>query len=79
MTEQLEYREHTIFAETYPTRGGFLWAYQIDGGPLRECADRPMGNKGIVLGEAIDTAKQEVDRMVGSGGGGSTGGVGGEP
>jgi hypothetical protein len=66
-----------ILAETYPAGSGFLWAYQIDGGPLRECPDRPLKNEGIVLGEAIDTAKLEIDRMFGPGGGVGSGGVGG--
>jgi hypothetical protein len=49
----------------------------VDGGPLRECQYRPLRNEGIVLGEAMNTAKQEIDRAFGPGGGVGCGGVGG--
>lgn len=56
------YKGHAIWAETFKEGKGWRWSYQIDGGPLRECRDRPLRNEQLMLEEAIGEAKHEIDR-----------------
>jgi hypothetical protein len=62
MRAEVRYKGHTIVAETYPIGKGYIWSYQIDGGDMRESRDRPRRNESVVLGEAVDEAKAEIDR-----------------
>jgi hypothetical protein len=63
MTHQEEYRGHHIAVDILKIGGGYLWAYQIDGGPIRTCQDRPL-NDLVMLAEGIACAKAEIDRTV---------------
>jgi hypothetical protein len=58
---QEKYKGHTIVAETYPIAKGYRWTYQIDGGDIRECRDRPLRNEKVALAEAVGKAKAEID------------------
>jgi hypothetical protein len=61
--ESVEYKGHTIEAETHPAENGFTWSYTIDGNNFRESRDRPLKSEEIILREAIDSAKRHVDAM----------------
>jgi hypothetical protein len=61
---QDEYKGHMITIDTIKRGRGYAWSYQIDGGPLRESRDRPLPSEEIMLKEAIDAAKAEIDRMI---------------
>jgi hypothetical protein len=62
MRHEEQYKGHTILAETYRVGEGYRWTYQIDGGDMRECRDRPLRNERVVLAEAVGDAKAEIDR-----------------
>ena len=60
-TRQAEYKGKTIAVDTEEVRGGWIWTYQIDAGPIRRCKDRPMPSEEIMLREGLSTAKAEMD------------------
>lgn len=63
MTKTEEYKGHTITADTHRVGCGWRWSYQIDGGPIRNGNDRPLGSENLMLAEAIDEARSVIDRM----------------
>jgi hypothetical protein len=63
MDKTVEYKGHSIAAETHKRGRGYQWSYQIDGGPIRTGNDRPLRREAIVLAEAIDEAKAAIDSM----------------
>jgi len=60
---QEEYKGRVITVDVLKRGNGWTWSYQIDGGPLRECRDRPLPSQEIVLSEAFQEAKYEIDRL----------------
>ena len=63
MTEQIEYKGHTITADALQRGKGWQGSYQIDGGEIRNCGDRPLRSEAIVIAEAIGAAKRVIDGM----------------
>ena len=63
MHHEEEYNGHLIAVSTFRLGQGFVWAYQIDGGPMRNGPDRPRRNEQLVLQEGIEEARWVVDRM----------------
>jgi hypothetical protein len=63
MLEQFEYKKKWVVVDTYSVGHGWLWTYQIDGGPPREERDRPLRNEELVLQNGVREAKAEIDRM----------------
>ena len=61
--QQEEYKGRTITVDTHRIGKGWVWSYQIDGGPIRKSGDRPLDSEELVRKEAIGEAKAEVDRM----------------
>lgn len=56
------YKGHAIAVGVRKLGKGYVWYYQIDGGPLHnQLGDRPMP-KEIAEDEGIDEAKRAVDR-----------------
>lgn len=55
-----EYKGHSISVDTYEIGNGWRADYQIDDGPLRTGADRPLA-EAIVRIEALSRAKREID------------------
>ena len=60
---QEKYKGRVITIEVFKRGNGWTWSYQVDGGPLRECRDRPLPSQEIVLSEALEEAKDEIDRL----------------
>lgn len=58
---QEEYKGHLITVDTFKIGRGFGWSYQVDGGALRDSRDRTLGDEWLMLREAIDAAKREID------------------
>ena len=63
MTKTLEYKGHTITADTRKVGRGFQSSYQIDGGEIRSGNDRPLQSEEIMHSEAINQAKWVIDNM----------------
>jgi hypothetical protein len=63
MSHREEYKGHQITVDTYRLGKGFRWSYQIDGGDIRDCRDRPLRSEQAVLSEGISEAKAEIDRQ----------------
>ncbi len=59
--EEIQYNGRTITVDLEEARGGWVWTYQIDDGPLRRCKDRPIQSRELMLSEGISTAKAEID------------------
>jgi hypothetical protein len=65
MRHEERHKGHTIIAETYPVGKGYRWSYQIDNGDMREFRDRPLRSESVLLSEAIEMAKADIDQMGG--------------
>jgi hypothetical protein len=64
MRREEQHKGHTIVAEAHPRgKKGYTWSYQIDGGEMRECRDRPLRSESVALSEAVFEAKAAIDRM----------------
>jgi hypothetical protein len=63
MNHTEEYKGYHMTVDTVKRGNGYAWSYQIDGGRLRECHDRPLRNEEIMLQEAIGQAKAQIDHM----------------
>ena len=63
MRQEEIYNGHKIVVETTRRGNGWVATYQIDGGEIRRCGDRPLLNEGLVLFEAIGDAKVVIDQM----------------
>ena len=61
---QEEYKGRTITVDTLKRGKGWVWSYQIDGGTIHNCKDRPLRSEELMIKEAIGAAKAEIDRMV---------------
>ncbi|MET0013051.1 MAG: hypothetical protein ABW088_05305 [Sedimenticola sp.] len=59
-----KYKGNHITVDLLERGNGWSWSYQINGGPLRSCNDRPLNDQEIALNEALLEAKMEVDRSV---------------
>ena len=60
---QEKYKGRVIAVDVLKRGKGWTWSYQIDGGSLRQCRDRPLTSQEIVLSEALEEAKSEIDRL----------------
>jgi hypothetical protein len=60
--KQVEYKGRWITIDVFQRGKGWSWSYQIDNGPMRECDDRPLRSENLILGEAEEAAKREIDR-----------------
>jgi len=58
---QEEYKGQNINIDVLKRKNGWAWSYQIGGGSLRECRDRPLSSEGLALSEALEEAKAEID------------------
>jgi hypothetical protein len=61
MSHREEYKGHQITVDTHSVGRGFRWSYQIDGGEIRDCKDRPLRSEQVVLSEGIPAARAEID------------------
>jgi hypothetical protein len=60
---QERYKDKLITVDVLKRRKSWTWTYQINGGPVRRCGDRPLPAEDSALKEAIREAKSEIDRM----------------
>ena len=59
--EIITYRGRSIRASAVHGPEGWLWSYNIDGGPPRYCHDGPMRYQDLAVAAALAAAREEVN------------------
>lgn len=64
MNDDIDYKGHFLLVSTREVRPGmFIWQYQVNGGPIRECRDRALPSDELAFREGVERAKSEADRL----------------